>query len=100
MVFADEAPRPLCTSFMFLCWALQYTKKVYVSAMHIGKCTGSKMTAGRRTLLGALGLTALFHDIGYPLSYPEQVKSYFGGTIERVPYVLSGIDIFISLMNR
>ena len=45
------------------------------------------------------GLTALFHDIGYPFELPfEQVKSYFGGTIERVPYVsYQGIDIFISL---
>ena len=34
------------------------------------------------------GLTALFHDIGYPfeLSF-EQVKSYFGDTIEYVPFV-------------
>lgn len=34
------------------------------------------------------GLTALFHDIGYPFELAfEQVKSYFGNTIQNVPYV-------------
>lgn len=34
------------------------------------------------------GLTALFHDIGYPFELAfEQVKSYFGDTIEYVPFV-------------
>lgn len=34
------------------------------------------------------GLTSLFHDIGYPfeLSF-EQIKSYFGNTIDHVPFV-------------
>ena len=34
------------------------------------------------------GLTALFHDIGYPFELPfEEVKSYFGDTVKDVPYV-------------
>lgn len=34
------------------------------------------------------GLTALFHDIGYPFELPfEQVKSYFGDTVENVPFI-------------
>lgn len=34
------------------------------------------------------GLTALFHDIGYPFELPfEQVKSYFGDTIKSVPFI-------------
>jgi hypothetical protein len=34
------------------------------------------------------GLTALFHDIGYPFELPfEQVKSYFGDSIKDVPFV-------------
>lgn len=34
------------------------------------------------------GLTALFHDIGYPFELPfEEVKSYFNGDIKTNPYV-------------
>ncbi len=34
------------------------------------------------------GLTALFHDIGYPFELPfEEIKSYFGDTVKGVPYV-------------
>lgn len=41
------------------------------------------------------GLTSLFHDIGYPfeLSF-EQVKSYFGDTIDKVPYVTFHMNDF------
>ena len=41
------------------------------------------------------GLTALFHDIGYPfeLSF-EQVKSYFGNTIDYVPFVSYNLNNF------
>ena len=34
------------------------------------------------------GLTALFHDVGYPFELPfEQIKSYFGETRAPVPYL-------------
>ena len=34
------------------------------------------------------GMSALFHDIGYPFELPfEQVKNYFGDTIQKVPFV-------------
>ncbi len=41
------------------------------------------------------GLTSLFHDIGYPfeLSF-EQVKSYFGDTIDFVPFVAFNMNNF------
>lgn len=48
------------------------------------------------------GLTALFHDIGYPFELPfEQVKSYFGDTIKEVPFlayrgVADYINVFLS----
>ncbi len=42
------------------------------------------------------GLTSLFHDIGYPFELPfEQVKSYFGDSIDAVPFIAyKGIDAF------
>ena len=45
------------------------------------------------------GLTALFHDIGYPFEIPfEQVKAYFGNTIKQVPFVAyKGLDEYIKL---
>lgn len=48
------------------------------------------------------GLTALFHDIGYPFELPfEQVKSYFGDTIKNVPFVsYRGLDPFISFQGN
>lgn len=41
------------------------------------------------------GMTALFHDVGYPfeLSF-EQVKSYFGDTIDYVPFVTFNMNNF------
>lgn len=43
------------------------------------------------------GLTALFHDIGYPfeLSF-EQVKSYFGNTIDYVPFVTYNMNNYVN----
>lgn len=48
------------------------------------------------------GMTALFHDIGYPFELPfEQVKSYFGNTIEKVPFVVyRGLDAFVMLTEE
>lgn len=48
------------------------------------------------------GLSALFHDIGYPFELPfEQVKSYFGNTIKRVPFVAyKGVDAYIRLSEE
>ncbi len=45
------------------------------------------------------GMTALFHDIGYPFELPfEQVKSYFGDTIKDVPFIAyKGIKQFVQL---
>ena len=48
------------------------------------------------------GLTALFHDIGYPLELPaEQVKAYFGKEESAAPYVAySNIGPYIDLKER
>lgn len=48
------------------------------------------------------GLASLFHDIGYPFELPfEQVKSYFGDTIEGVPFVAyKGIQEYIRLTDE
>lgn len=45
------------------------------------------------------GLASLFHDIGYPFELPfEQVKSYFGNTIDGVPFVsYQGMAPYIQL---
>lgn len=45
------------------------------------------------------GFTSLFHDIGYPFELPfAQVKSYFGDTIEDVPFVsYRGLDKYLAL---
>lgn len=41
------------------------------------------------------GMTSLFHDIGYPFELTfEQVKSYFGDTIENVPFVPFNMNRF------
>lgn len=47
------------------------------------------------------GLTALFHDIGYPFELPfEQVKSYFGDTIKDVPFVAyKGVENYTRLSH-
>ena len=48
------------------------------------------------------GLTSLFHDIGYPFELPfEQVKSYFGDTIEGVPFIsYKGMDVYTELSTE
>ncbi len=45
------------------------------------------------------GLASLFHDIGYPFELAfEQVKSYFGNTIENVPFVsYKGLQNYVRL---
>lgn len=44
--------------------------------------------AAAHAFLRFWGLTALFHDIGYPMELPfEQVKNYFGRRIENPPYL-------------
>lgn len=48
------------------------------------------------------GLSALFHDIGYPFELPfEQVKSYFEGSIKGVPFVsYKGVEDYIVLSSE
>ncbi len=48
------------------------------------------------------GITALFHDIGYPFELPfEQVKSYFDDSIKNVPFVsYKGIDDFVKMNSE
>lgn len=49
--------------------------------------TGSERAAAHH-FLRYWGMTALFHDIGYPFELPfEQVKAYFGGSIKGFPFV-------------
>jgi hypothetical protein len=45
------------------------------------------------------GLSALFHDIGYPFELPfEEVKSYFGENEKKAPYVCyKDMDEFVTL---
>lgn len=45
------------------------------------------------------GMASLFHDIGYPFELPfEQVKSYYGDSIEDVPFVAyKGVDEYVKL---
>ena len=57
--------------------------------------SGEQETA--HTFIKYWGLTALFHDIGYPFELPfEQIKSYFNGKTTCVPYVrYDGLDAYL-----
>lgn len=50
------------------------------------------------------GLTSLFHDIGYPFEIPfEQVKSYFGDSIEDVPFITyakKGLKKYVAISDE
>lgn len=64
-------------------------------------CGAADERAAAHHFLRHWGFASLFHDIGYPFELPfEQVKSYFGDTIQDVPFVCyRGLDRYLALSD-
>lgn len=87
--------------YVFILGLAIYEKNAKIREAY-NKCYPQKdERAAAHHFLKYWGLTALFHDIGYPFELPfEQVKSYFGDTIKGVPFVAyKGLEEYISLSD-
>ena len=70
-------------------------KKSYENIIKKDKFDPDKENELSASFLKYWGLTSLFHDVGYPFELTfEQVKSYFGDTIEYVPFAAFNMNNF------
>lgn len=85
--------------YVFILGLAIFEKNSFVSNNYKDYYSLKDKKAAAHHFLKYWGMTALFHDIGYPFELPfEQVKSYFGDTIEGVPFVAyKGIEDFVQL---
>ncbi len=85
--------------YVFLIGLALFQKNKYIKEAYCTYYGLSDEKAAAHHYLKYWGLSALFHDIGYPFEIPfEQVKSYFGNTINKVPFVAyKGLEEYIQL---
>lgn len=73
-------------------------RDAYADTLGLPADTDADSPALAAKFLEFWGLSSLFHDIGYPFELAfEQIKSYFGDTIDYVPFVVFRMNGFTDL---